>query len=445
VAAAGGDGNCLFRSVAHQVYGDEALHPVLRAAAAEYISVNAHWFRGFVEGDFGAYLQGIRTPGTWGDDPEVQALSEIYDRPCEIWAYDAAAGATQIRVFYGSRSQRRPPLRLSFYGGGHYDSLVGADFASHLLTSRPGEHEAAVLERAQRWEQRRLQTQAGAQAGTEAEAVGSGAAPVPNAGSPRAPEESDAEQALLQAAVEESRHAFEHADASLDAALLRSMGIADDDAAEWEAEGESVGSGAASRRGSLSGTTATGAGDDVAQALRESRAAAEAAEAALVEQALADSLAGTDSAVEGALSASMSRGDRGTGVDAAADADADAEAEMERAIQLSLQPFGTSASIDVAGAGSAGSRPPSGALSGAALGNINGLEEEADPELQAALQASLEVGQQPPSVSSIQTTADPAGGPPGSFAASALSIDDNDYYDEDEMLQRVLQESLMKH
>lgn len=37
---------------------------------------------------FLSYLGIKRRNAVWGDDPEVQALSEIYDRPAEIWAYD---------------------------------------------------------------------------------------------------------------------------------------------------------------------------------------------------------------------------------------------------------------------------------------------------------------------------------------------------------------------
>ncbi|CAN0528275.1 unnamed protein product, partial [Scytosiphon promiscuus] len=51
----------------------------------------AHFFEPYVEGDMAAFLiyLGIkRRNAVWGDDPEVQALSEIYDRPAEIWAYD---------------------------------------------------------------------------------------------------------------------------------------------------------------------------------------------------------------------------------------------------------------------------------------------------------------------------------------------------------------------
>lgn len=38
------------------------------------------------------YVNEKRRNAVWGDDPEVQALCEIYDRPAEIWAYDPQVG-----------------------------------------------------------------------------------------------------------------------------------------------------------------------------------------------------------------------------------------------------------------------------------------------------------------------------------------------------------------
>lgn len=52
----------------------------------------AHFFEPYVEGDMAAFLRYLdfkRQNAVWGDDPEVQALCEIYDRPAEIWAYDS--------------------------------------------------------------------------------------------------------------------------------------------------------------------------------------------------------------------------------------------------------------------------------------------------------------------------------------------------------------------
>ena len=124
----------------------------------------------------------------WGDDPEVQALCEMYDRPAEIWAYDAQQGAKKLRTFHEASGltasgAARAPMRLSYYGGGHYDSLVpvaGSAWVGGrppLLDEPPGVVEARALEMAR---QRRRAAAAGVaeeakrrsdEEATEAEAV----------------------------------------------------------------------------------------------------------------------------------------------------------------------------------------------------------------------------------------------------------------------------------
>lgn len=84
-----------------------------------------------------------RRDGVWGDDPEVQALCEMYDRPAEIWAYDAQHGAQKLRTFHEASGLTpsgalRAPMRLSYYGGGHYDSLVPLEVGA-------GPEEAGVM------------------------------------------------------------------------------------------------------------------------------------------------------------------------------------------------------------------------------------------------------------------------------------------------------------
>jgi hypothetical protein len=205
----GGDGNCLFRSVAHQVYGDQELHAVTRRAAVEYMAVEQGFFRPFIAGehdDFEAYIGRMAVSGEWGDDPEIQALSELYDRSVEIWAWDEAAGARKLRVFSSARADARPPIRLSYYGGGHYDSVVGPDWQPNLLRSPPGELEARTIERQAR-----------------ARALGAGSGGSVHAAL-AASEAEAAEAATLRAALDASRGEFE-ATASVDIALLLSMGI----------------------------------------------------------------------------------------------------------------------------------------------------------------------------------------------------------------------------
>lgn len=70
-----GDGNCLFRAVAHQVYGNEELHSLVRDLCMTYMEADSAFFSQFVEGGqeaFAQYVAAKRTSGCWGDDPEIQ-------------------------------------------------------------------------------------------------------------------------------------------------------------------------------------------------------------------------------------------------------------------------------------------------------------------------------------------------------------------------------------
>jgi len=134
-----GDGNCMFRAVSHQVYGSPEHHRIVREACMAYMESERAYFEPFVVGGgraFGAYVEHKRQDGVWGDDLELQAMCEIYDRPALVFAFDGVHGMQQLRTFHEDRRRGRPPMRLSFYGGGHYDSIVGRDFIT--ADRRPG-------------------------------------------------------------------------------------------------------------------------------------------------------------------------------------------------------------------------------------------------------------------------------------------------------------------
>ena len=69
-----GDGNCLFRGVADQIYGDEGLHMLVRQRCLDYISIEKDFFQEFIIGgpsNFTAYVEAKRGDGVWGDDLEI--------------------------------------------------------------------------------------------------------------------------------------------------------------------------------------------------------------------------------------------------------------------------------------------------------------------------------------------------------------------------------------
>ncbi len=73
----------------------------------------------------------------------------MFDRPAEIYVYDAAVGARELRTFHAARRAAAQPIRLSYYGGGHYDSIIGPGFDAPILRSAPGVAEAQFLTQVQ--------------------------------------------------------------------------------------------------------------------------------------------------------------------------------------------------------------------------------------------------------------------------------------------------------
>eukprot|EP00457_Paulinella_chromatophora_P000600 gb/GEZN01000600.1/.p1 GENE.gb/GEZN01000600.1/~~gb/GEZN01000600.1/.p1 ORF type:complete len:598 (-),score=100.62 gb/GEZN01000600.1/:72-1865(-) len=138
----GGDGNCLFRSVSHQMYGTPDYHELVRSKCVEYIISEKLYFASYIPGNFDLYVSEMRKPGTWGDHVEIQAMSEIYDRPIQIYAYSE----TPLNTYQHGRVHQAP-VRLSYHYQSHYNSIVD-DASAHkpLLNTRPGEMEDKQLD-----------------------------------------------------------------------------------------------------------------------------------------------------------------------------------------------------------------------------------------------------------------------------------------------------------
>ena len=63
----GGMGNCLFRSVAHQLYNDESCHFEIRISAVEYLQKNPDRFieSAVVDTSWLEYITNMSMEGTW--------------------------------------------------------------------------------------------------------------------------------------------------------------------------------------------------------------------------------------------------------------------------------------------------------------------------------------------------------------------------------------------
>lgn len=101
--------------------------------------------------------------GVWGDDIEIQAISELYDRPIEIFAYSIEPLKTfhEHKDFNRMRNNENEnenekkygKINISYHGHCHYNSLIPENedvFYKNILNSKVGKYEELAIERLKR-------------------------------------------------------------------------------------------------------------------------------------------------------------------------------------------------------------------------------------------------------------------------------------------------------
>ncbi|EJW79009.1 hypothetical protein WUBG_10081, partial [Wuchereria bancrofti] len=120
-----GDGACLFRAVADQIYGDEEMHDDVRRLCMDYMEKNSDHFSQFVTEDFHDYVTRKRRRDAHGNHVELQAISEIFSRPIEIYEYcTEPRNISSSRLDSSPSAEPNPPIRLSYHGAIHYNSVI---------------------------------------------------------------------------------------------------------------------------------------------------------------------------------------------------------------------------------------------------------------------------------------------------------------------------------
>ncbi|KAK3101139.1 hypothetical protein FSP39_001235 [Pinctada imbricata] len=116
----GEDGACLFRAVADQVYGDQEMHGVIRKHCVDYMRKNSDYYSHYVTEDFTTYLNRKMTEHCHGNHVEIQAISEMFNRPVEVYQYSIEP----INTFTCSYKTEDEPIRISYHRNVHYNSVV---------------------------------------------------------------------------------------------------------------------------------------------------------------------------------------------------------------------------------------------------------------------------------------------------------------------------------
>jgi hypothetical protein len=140
------DGNCMFRSVAHQIYNDPERHAEVRKMCYDHMVRDRAFFSMFVADDFDEYITRQRRLNEWGDHVELEALREVFNKNLLVYDRDNVQGARlqPLSAVLTGRARTAPrsigehhtelgTMRLSFHGQSHFNSVR----ACHGPAGRP--------------------------------------------------------------------------------------------------------------------------------------------------------------------------------------------------------------------------------------------------------------------------------------------------------------------
>lgn len=118
-----GDGNCLFRAISLQVYGDASMHEEVRQRCLDFMARDKEHFSQFITDEpFEQYIRRKRQDGVHGNNPEIQAISELFNRPIEVFVPEN--GASPLNIFHAEYKTQDAPIRLSYHDGNHYNAVI---------------------------------------------------------------------------------------------------------------------------------------------------------------------------------------------------------------------------------------------------------------------------------------------------------------------------------
>ena len=145
-----GDGNCLFRSLAHIVYGTEHGHLQMRKLLVEFVKSNRQMFEPLIIGEtFDQHTERMACARLWGSHIELQAAASLFEMPVFL----CTTSRSEYQVYKWTCYKPFPPEKLIFpppqerpktlhllshielchTGGCHFDCVLSKDQTFSLI------------------------------------------------------------------------------------------------------------------------------------------------------------------------------------------------------------------------------------------------------------------------------------------------------------------------
>ncbi|CAI5736842.1 unnamed protein product [Peronospora destructor] len=117
-----GDGNCLFRALSDQLFGDQQQHEQVREKIVNYLEQHRNDFEPFMEDEekFEKYCERMRENGTWGGNQELYAAARLFQAYIIVHQNQPSA-----RIMVIECDQLKPTrfIHVAYHGEDHYDSV----------------------------------------------------------------------------------------------------------------------------------------------------------------------------------------------------------------------------------------------------------------------------------------------------------------------------------
>ena len=117
------DGNCQFRALADQLFGDQERHAELRAAAINQLRSKPEYYKAFVhDADWDSYVRRMEQDREWGDQVTLQAVTDAHKVTAHVFSSDP--NQRQFPIVLPSRYHDVDQIvSLSHHPEIHYNSV----------------------------------------------------------------------------------------------------------------------------------------------------------------------------------------------------------------------------------------------------------------------------------------------------------------------------------
>uniref|UniRef100_A0A7S3QUC1 OTU domain-containing protein n=1 Tax=Dunaliella tertiolecta TaxID=3047 RepID=A0A7S3QUC1_DUNTE len=129
------DGNCQFRALSDQLYGDPQHHKHVRHRVVGQLRSKQNLYAPFVNNQpsYSAYVSEMSKPGTWGDNVILQAAADYFG--LKIYVITSFKDRYVVVIEPAQKKHSRL-LYLSFWAEAHYNSLYFFE-DKHLMYKSP--------------------------------------------------------------------------------------------------------------------------------------------------------------------------------------------------------------------------------------------------------------------------------------------------------------------